>query len=287
MPPCGESVLERMSSEYYELTSSEKKIVDYIMQHRMETQDMSISQLAEACGVAEATVSRFCRRLGSKGYGAFRLALANSTARWRQDSNPLSGEVLEDDSIGDMCQKLYAADMGAMAQTLELIRPEDIRAAADLLAAAGKVLCMGQGGSMIIAMEAAHLFSTTNGKFFPISDSHSQVVAAALMDPGDVVLYFSYSGAARDMLDTLRLVREREGKSVLITHYPRSPGAMLADVVLQCGANESPMQLGSVAARIAQMFLLDVLFSELSRRNLDGCRASRRRVADALAEKHI
>lgn len=62
---------------------------------------------------------------------------------------------------------------------------------------------------------------------------------------------------------------------------------MLADVVLQCGANESPMQLGSVAARIAQMFLLDVLFSELSRRNLDGCRASRRRVADALAEKHI
>lgn len=132
MPPFGESVLERMSSEYYELTSSEKKIVDYIMQHRMETQDMSISQLAEACGVAEATVSRFCRRLGSKGYGAFRLALANSTARWRQDSNPLSGEVLEDDSIGDMCQKLYAwRTWGPMAQTLELIRPEDIRAAAD------------------------------------------------------------------------------------------------------------------------------------------------------------
>lgn len=92
MPPFGESVLERMSSEYYELTSSEKKIVDYIMQHRMETQDMSISQLAEACGVAEATVSRFCRRLGSKGYGAFRLALANSTARWRQDSNPCPGK---------------------------------------------------------------------------------------------------------------------------------------------------------------------------------------------------
>ena len=58
-------------------------------------------------------------------------------------------------------------------------------------------------------------------------------------------------------------------------------------MVLQCGANESPLQLGSVPARIAQMYLLDVLFSELCRRNMDSCRESRSRIADALADKHL
>ena len=65
---------------------------------------MSISELAEECGVAEATISRFCKRLGYKGYNAFKLAVANSTAN-RALSNPLAGEVLPEDSIPDMCQK--------------------------------------------------------------------------------------------------------------------------------------------------------------------------------------
>ena len=58
-------------------------------------------------------------------------------------------------------------------------------------------------------------------------------------------------------------------------------------MTLLCGADESPLQLGSIGARIAQMYLMDVLFSELCRRNLDQCRQSRARIADALAEKHM
>ena len=105
------NVFERISAEYYNLTAAEKKAADYVLSHQRKTQDMSITELAAASGVAEATVSRFCRRLGCKGYNAFRLAIANSIALERAD----------------------------------------------------KVLCMGQGGSMIIAMEAAHLFSTASG----------------------------------------------------------------------------------------------------------------------------
>ncbi len=107
------------------------------------------------------------------------------------------------------------------------------------------------------------------------------------MDPDDVILSFSYSGATRDMVETLNLARDRKAKTILITRFPKSPGAALADVVLQCGANESPLQLGSVPARIAQIYLMDVLFSELCRLNLDQCRQSRSRIADALTDKHL
>lgn len=287
MPASGESVVVKISNDYYNLTASEKKAADYVLSHLREAQFMSISELAEASGVAEATISRFSRQLGYKGFNAFKLALANSTAHVRRDTNPLSGEVLDNDSFNDMCRKLHNADVNAINQTLELIKQDDIVRAADLLEQAEKVLCMGQGGSMIIAMEAAHLFSTASGKFFAVGDSHMQVITAATMGENDLILYFSYSGATKDMISTLSLARERGMKSIVVTRFPKSPGALLADVVLQCGANESPLQLGSVAARIAQLYLLDVLFSELCRRNLESCRESRSRIAEALADKHI
>ena len=281
-------VFEKISNAYYRLTTAEKKVADYVIIHQRDTQYMSISELAEACGVAEATISRFAKRLGCKGYNAFKLAMANSVAgRSASVNNPLSGEVLAEDSVSDMCQKLFAAELDAMEQTLGLLRPEAVTAAGDLLDAADKVLCMGQGGSMVMAQEAAHLFSTAFSKYFAVCDSHMQTIAAAQLGPGDVILYISYSGATRDLLEIARLAREREAKLILITRFPKSPGAALADVVLQCGTNESPLQMGSVAARVAIIFVLDVLFSEVCRRDLDGCRSRRRQVADALSEKHV
>ena len=76
-------------------------------------------------------------------------------------------------------------------------------------------------------------------------------------------------------------------KCILVTRYPKSPGAELADVVLECGSNEGPLQLGSVAARMAQLYLVDLLFSEVSRRDMETIRARRKQVAEALGEKHL
>ena len=54
------SVFERISGDYYQLTSSERKVADYVVSHPQKTQFMSISELSEEAGVAEATISRFC-----------------------------------------------------------------------------------------------------------------------------------------------------------------------------------------------------------------------------------
>ena len=279
------NVFETISQKYYDLTASEKKTADYLMAHQEESQYMSIAELAEESGVAEATVSRFCRRLGYKGYNAFKLAIANSTAFLRQET--LSAPEVEGDSLEELSQKLYAVDSAALAQTMELMDYNAIRRAADALESAERVCCMGQGGSMLIAEEAAHLFSTASVKFFAVSDSHMQMIRAANMGERDAVLFFSYSGATRDMVETLQVARERGAHILLITRFPKSPGGALADVVLRCGANESPLQIGSVAAKLAQLFLLDVLFAEFCRRAPGQCEESRERIAAALAEKHL
>lgn len=282
-----ESVFDKISAAYYELTAAEKKTADFIMANRGRSQYLSIAELAEYSGVAEATVSRFCRRMGYKGFNAFRLALANASFSVTPEAGLLSGPVESTDSFEEMCQKLCSADQGAIHQTLALLDETKIRRAVDMLCTAGRVVCMGQGGSMLLAQDAAHLFSTVSGKFSAVADSHTQIMTAVNMSPEDVILFFSFSGATKDLIDTMRAAKERSVRTLLVTRFLKSPGAQLADLVLPCGANESPLQLGSVPAKIAQLFLMDVLFSEFCRRDLKAARASREQLAAALETKHL
>ena len=282
-----QNVFEIISREYYTFTMSEKKVADFILSNQDALPYLSISQLAEGAAVAEATVSRFCRRVGFRNFAEFKVNTANTSLRFKPANNPLSGQIEQTDTVESICQKLYTAEMEAISQTMEVLRPESVLAAADLLEKAGRVLCMGQGGSMLIAQEAAHLYSTVDNRFVPVIDSHMQAISAAMMEPEDVIMFFSYSGSTRAMMETLKLARERQGKVILVTRFPNAPGAALSDIVLQCGANENPLQSGSIAARIAQMYLLDVLFSEYSRRNLVKTRLNRARIAQALMDKHL
>lgn len=281
-----QSIFVRIGSEYYTFTAAEKKLADFILSAQDGASRMSISELAEACSVADATVSRFCRRLGYKGYQDFKFAIRNASEN-RMEANPLSGEITGEDSLDTITQKLLNANTSAMAQTLEVLDLEAVARAAKMLRNASTVLCMGQGGSMLIASEACHLFSTVSGKFWPVSDSHMQAMSATMMRDTEVILFFSYSGSTLAMLDTLKMAKDQGGKVILVTRFPNSPGAALADVVLQCGANENPLQSGSIPARIAQMYLIDILFSEYTRKNLEAAKENRNRIAQALALKHV
>ena len=170
---------------------------------------------------------------------------------------------------------------------MTMLDPASVSAAADLLVGAERVLCMGLGGSMVLAQEAAHLFSTAMPNFYAVSDAHFQAIRCAMLSPTDVVLYYSYSGSTKDLVDVMKIAQERGAKTILVTRFPKSPGAACADVVLECGARESPLQMGSVAARMGQLYLTDVLFNEVCRRDMEVCRQRRRMVADALADKHM
>mgnify|MGYP003379494682 FL=1 len=107
------------------------------------------------------------------------------------------------------------------------------------------------------------------------------------MEKQDVVLFFSYSGSTKELINNVRIIRDRRARLILITRFPKSPGAAYADVVLQCGSREGPLQGGSVPARIAQLYLMDVLFHEVCRRDREGNLARQEMVAEVLSGKHI
>lgn len=267
------NIVEMLNEHYSKLTKSEKRIANYLYNNLSEVQYMSITSLAEACKVAEVTVFRFCKSLKYEGYNEFKFSIAKSFAQSYTEPDtessqlPLYGQVDCNDSFEDMCKKLYSTEVSAIVQTLERLKENDVMRAVDILHASRRVYCLGQGGSLILSMAAWSRFASISPNFFCVEDSHLQAVTTSLLSKGDTLLIFSYSGATKDMLDILPMARENGVKIILVTHYANSPAAGYADVVLLCGSNEGPLQVGSVAAKVAQLFIIDVLFNEFWRRD--------------------
>jgi len=275
-------ILELIHASYYQLTAAERKVADYVLSRQTQVQFMSITQLADECGTAEATVSRFCRSLKLKGFNAFKMELARFSAMGAEKK-----EDLPIDSLPGRNQEIAKLANDAVNQTIELVDEGDIKLSVDLLEKAGRVLCFGAGGSMLMAKEFAHLFSNVTPKFQAVSDSHMQMIAAASLTEADAMVLFSYSGATTQGLQELELARAKGVKTILVTRFNKSPAAKLADVVLRCGSNEGPFQFGSVPAKIAQLVLMDVLFQEYCARNQQSCEEHTQTIAAALSSMHI
>ena len=277
------NILDRIHASYYQLSAAERKVADYVLVYYDQVQFMSITQLAEECGIAEATVSRFCRSLKLKGFNAFKIELAKHSV----SGAPVRSQLQSLDTLSGRTQEVGRLAVEAVQHTVELVDPDQVLRAVELFERAPRVMCIGSGGSMLLAAVFANMFSMADPKFHAVSDSHAQMSAAATMGSDDVIVLLSYSGATMSGVQVLELARERGIATVLITRYPRSPAAKLADVVLRCGSNEGPFQFGSVPAKVAQLVVLDVLFQEYCHRNRESCEDNIQRIAAALSDKHL
>lgn len=280
------NILELITEQYHSLTRSSRKLADYILANAHDSQYMSISSLAENCGVSEASITRFCRSLGLSGYNNLKLALAKAAyVTDIGDPSDTPDTITSEDTLSSIFHKLYDSNVLSLNETMELLDETEISRAVDLISSADRVFCLGNGGSMVMAMEAWARFSIATSRFVHIEDSHMQVMNISLATEHDVILFFSYSGSTKDMEDIMRIAVERHVSVVLVTHFPNSRATKYADVILLCGYNESPLQSGSVAAKIGQLFIIECLFYVFCKRNPEVYSKARSATADAIMPK--
>ena len=255
------TILDSLTEKYNSLTRSGKKLANYIFSNAAEAQYLSITALAENCGVSEASITRFCRALDLSGYNELKLALAKSiyTNEFGDGIDAPQAITVHDD-IETTCHKLRDSYVISLNETMELIDEFSLGRASDLLYQARNVYCFGQGGSMVMAMEAWARFSTISPKFVHIQDSHMQMMTTALCSEKDVILFFSYSGTTREVIEVLSIAKEHSVPVILVTHFRKSKAAEMADVLLICGYNENPLQGGSIATKMGLLFIIDCLY---------------------------
>ena len=101
------SCLVSIQSKIKLLTGSEKKVADYVLENYMEVLDYTVTELAEKAKVSDATVVRFCRSVGYKGYQDLKINLAQdaivpykhlNTSLEKEDT---PSQIAQGDSLGD------------------------------------------------------------------------------------------------------------------------------------------------------------------------------------------
>jgi DNA-binding MurR/RpiR family transcriptional regulator len=271
-----------ISSHYKSMTKSEQKVADYVMNHTEEVVYLTVTDLAEKVSVGETTVLRFCRKLNYKGYQDFKLAVAQSQVA---STEKVAREIADTDPLDVVAAKITQQNTKTLTNTLELFQGEVLQRAIDLLSAARSISFFGIGSSGLTAQDAEHRFMRMGFNVSYSTDSHVMVMKAALVQEGDVVVGISTSGSTKDVVDTMRIAKEKGAKVICITNHGRSPITKYADVILLAASKESPLQGGAFSSKIAQLHLLDILTKAIEMQRKESTFGSIKKTAEAVLDK--
>ncbi len=280
--------ITKIKAAYNQFTKTEKKVADFVLENPRRALFMSITDLADSCGVGDTSVFRFCKTLELNGYQEFKMMLSLSLNEGNDELDQFAGKnVTLNDTFETVAQKVLTANIQALNETFSLLDEHCFDRAMDLMNAARSIYFFGVGGSMLTAMKAMNKFLRIEPKVRCLPDTHMQAMAAAVMAPGDVAVLFSYSGATKDTIHVAELAKEAGAAVICVTRFVKSPLTSYSDVTLLSGANEGPFQSGSTSAEISQMFLIDLLYTEYYRRYFKRCSRFNEKSTASVVEKLV
>lgn len=251
-------VLPLVRSIYASLTKSERKVAEALLKDPRQALYASVSDLAEASSVGETTVLRFCRKLGFRSYQEFRLVLSRDLIHPEEH---LGGSEIVQNDLAALAHSLTAINAKALQDTLALFDLPALKRAVDILLASRRIHAYGVGSSGVAAQDAKYKFVRMGLPVEAITDPHLQAMSATTLGSEDAVLAFSFSGSTKDTIDSVKLAKAAGARIICITGHARSPLTRLADVVLLNAARETPLQGGNLTGRIAQLHVLDFLYT--------------------------
>jgi RpiR family transcriptional regulator, carbohydrate utilization regulator len=249
--------LIRLRGLYPSLKTALRKVADVILRQPEMAIYASVNEVAAVASVSEATVMRFCRILGFKGFQDFKIALAREmvipSARFHEEE----GGEGEDELA--MVRQVFQTHSAALQDTLEILEIEALKEAAQLLRQARQVLVVGVGGSGPAVTYAGNRFLLMGLKALTCTDFYLMSMAASLLSSTDVILAISNVGTTREIVETVGIAREQEARIMCITNNSLSPLAQMCHPALITASREMTLPEEAVASLVCQMALLDAL----------------------------
>lgn len=252
-------IMERTSLKikvlYDEMGRAEKKIADWILANPGKLIPLSISELADNCKCSEATIVRFARRLGFDGYQALKISLARE-----DNTGTVSESITPADSSFEVFEKVCNDIYCSLERTKKVLDEKALSEAAEKILSAGKIITLGLGNSSSVALDMSHKFLRAGCNAVAYTDNHMQAIAASHLSRGDVAIGISHSGSSKDIVDALRIAKERGATTICLTNYGKSPIIKVSDIVLQTYSDETRYSILALNSRIAQLAIVDALY---------------------------
>lgn len=255
-------MLERITGSVDSLRPSEVKVARLVLERPAEARDANMARFAAMAGVSEPTVMRFCNALGFDGFQSFRIALAQALALGLPVTHSAIGL---DDPVPAVATKTFDHTISSLDRARRALDLDAVTQAVDAVVAASRMLVVGRGASALVAQDVVRQAPLLGLPCAAPADPDQQLMSAAMLEPGTVLLALSSSGRSRTTLEAAAEARRR-GATVIGVSGSRSPLLEVADVPIVLATFEGDETLTPTVSRLAGLVLVDVLSTAVAAR---------------------
>ena len=277
LPTSFSDLLGEIKSSFNSFHASEASIANCIISDPYAAAQMNISQLADYSKTSVASVVRFSKAIGYKGYPEFRLALVSEVSRIGFSNTKISeldSGITIEDSIEEIIRKIALADSQAIQTTAERLDVLNFKAVVDAWDKSPTIGIFGLASSGFVAMDLQLKLNRQGKSAVAWRDAHTALTSVSMLKPGDSLVAISHSGTTLDVVEVMQEFKKRGVNIILITNALRAPATVLADIVLHTSARETTFRSGATASRIAQLTVVDCLCVALAQRNWSGTKSA-------------
>lgn len=228
-------VRDRIFSIYDSLYDAEKKAADYLIAHQEDVINMSVSELAQNCDTSQATIIRFCKKIGCGGFHQLKLKLAGEQSRQEE---PAASNEINIDNMEQSLHNIMTSKVEEIKATFHNFDKKDLRQVVDAILKADLIEFAAMGNTIPIAMDGTYKFNQLGLHAVTSPIWETQEAFARTMKEGDVFFAISASGASKRLIRMAEIVKKRGGVTVVITNQSRAPLTEICDHVIITATRE-------------------------------------------------
>lgn len=239
-------------NEYEKMTSVERGIADFFVRNE-KMMDFSSKNIAKILYTSEATLSRFAKKCGYKGYREF-------IFEYEKEIN----EELQEHSISTLTRRVKNAYEGLLDSNFQKLNEEQVQRVADLMGSCNKVMVIGMGSSGYAAREFQLRFMRLGMEIQAVTDAQMISMTMALCNQNSLVIAISLSGTTKTILDGLRLAQGKGAGIVMITANAGTEVAELCDELIVVAATRNLDDGTTISPQFPILLLIDVFYTYYS-----------------------
>lgn len=212
------SVIPVIESNYGNFTAVERSIADFFINNR-EEMDFSAKAVAGRLFVSEASLSRFAKKCGFRGYREFIYQYGENF-------------VAKQESITGNTRTVLNAYQELLNKTYSLVDEKQVERICRYMNKAARVFVCGMGSSGLSAREMELRFMRIGVDITSMDDRDMMRMRGVFQDENSLVLGVSISGETEDVIFLLQEAHEKKARTVLLTARSRPEYDRFCDEVM-------------------------------------------------------
>ncbi|WP_370750159.1 MurR/RpiR family transcriptional regulator [Eubacterium sp.] len=252
------SVLNQICTLYDSFFETEKKIGDYIIRNPKDIVDVTVGELAVKCQVSEASISRFCKKIGLKGFHHLKISIAKELVN-REDNEEYSNDISIDNKKQSL-KSILANKVAELTQTVSMMDTDNLDEILNKINNARSVLFAAAGNTIPVAMDGAYKLNQIGIPAISTPVLETQLAYSYNLTADDVVIAISNSGESTGVINIIEAAKQNKAITISITNHDNSSIAKLSEYHITTASLEKMLFDEYCFSRVSATMVIEILY---------------------------